>query len=160
LKCDMRMLVVAGLAVWALVLGSAAEAAPRWTPPLERSCMHAMTTDELGKCIKQYAPTAKTKDMSPDLKVINDPHSGTYLFVRVADKWRRASQMDDQNYELLSSTKLKYHGEQGRRVELGHVIEMPHIRGWMRERIMFVCSATGQCERYLTACTVMSEGRA
>jgi hypothetical protein len=119
-----------------------------------------MTTSELDKCVGQHTPGATTTELAKDLRVITTQRDGIYLFARIADRWRNVTRLDDANYELVAAKPQKVTGQPGVRIELGHFIEMRHVRGWLRERILFVCSDKAGCQRHTTACTVMQDGKA
>src|SRR5207247_10282082 len=122
------------LVAGAVALAAAPEvvAKPRWVPPIERNCAQPMTWNALTACMKRSdAARATIVSWSQDLRVVESPSSGVYLYLRNGEQWRMIATLGDANYELLAMAPITLGREAGTRVEMGHVVDMTPD-GWFR----------------------------
>jgi hypothetical protein len=146
---------------WILVaLVGVASASPRPPePPFERECVGPMSWDKVQKCIDRWEKGAKIRELSPDVKTVTQDYR-QYLFARLGDRWRLAYQLGDENYEVVQRSSLTVHDSPSVRIDLSHHVEIGHD-GVFFERVTLVCSeAPGGCQAMVTACTVITRGRA
>ena len=146
---------------WILValVGVASASPPPPEPPFERECVGPMSWDKVQKCIARWEPGAKVRELSPDVKTVAQDYR-EYLFARVGEGWRLAYQMSDANYEVVQRSALTVHQRPSVRIDLSHHVAVGRD-GVFIERVTLVCSeAPGSCQAMVTACTVITRGRA
>ena len=146
-----------------LVAVSAASAAPRRVtppPPFDRNCLEATSWERVQTCIDTYEKGARVSELSPVVKGVSMADARQYLFVRFGERWRMVYRPGDANYELAQTGSMKLHEQAALRIDLSHHVQLGND-GVFIERVTLVCrDATSGCQAVVTACTVITRGRA
>jgi hypothetical protein len=153
---------VRALCILIIVAATASEAkpAPRWIPPLERSCREDPSWDKLKTCIDRHEPGNKITVHSGEIRQVQTTSQQQYLFVRLGEMWRMVYMPGDANYELVGDASFQLGNKPARRIDLSHHIPMGNT-GTFVERVSLICSASqAGCSAFVTACTVTDRGRA
>jgi hypothetical protein len=94
------------------------------------------------------------------VKIVATADRRQYLFAQVGDRWRLASQLGDENYELVQRFPLMLGKLPAVRIDLSHHVPLGND-GVFLERVTHVCSdGPFGCQMMVTACTVIQHGRA
>lgn len=142
------------------VLAGLASASPRPPPPeIERNCFGPLPWDKMQACIARFEKGTTTKTLAPEVKIVATSDARQYLFAQVGEAWRLASQLGDENYELVQRSTLTLGKQAAVRIDLSHHVPLGN-NGVFLERVTHVCSEPSGCRAMVTACTVIHHGRA
>ena len=147
-----------------LVAVSEAKPAPRRRPPppppFDLNCLDAPSWEREQACIDNFEKGARVTVMSPIVKGVSMPDARQYLFVRFGERWRMIYRPGDGNYELAETGTLALRKQAALRIDLSHHVPLGND-GVFIERVTLVCpDAASVCQALVTACTVITRGRA
>ena len=149
-------------ATWLLVtLVGVASASPLPpVPEIESNCTGPLPWDKMQACIERFDKGSTIRKLSPEVKIIATRDSRQYLFAQVGEGWRLASQLGDENYELVQRSPLMLGKQPAVRIDLSHHVPLGND-GVFLERVTHVCGdGPFRCQAMVTACTVIQHGRA
>jgi len=119
-----------------------------------------MSWGKLQTCIDTWEKGATVTELAPDVRTVNLPSQAHYLYARIGEQWRMAFELGDGNYELVQRGTLTVGKQAAVRIDLSHHVALGNT-GVFLERVALVCGdATVGCQSVVTACTVISRGRA
>ncbi len=142
------------------MVGAASASPPPPRPPIERNCNGPLAWDKMQACIERFEKGATVRKLSPEVRIVVVRDSRQYLLAHVAAGWQLASQLDDENYELVQRSAVMLGTQPAVRIDLSHHVPIDNDRVF-RERVTHICVAGEiRCLRMVTACTVIKHGRA
>lgn len=149
-------------ASWLLLalVGVAAASPPPPMPEIERNCGGPLPWDKMAACIDRFDKGSTITKLSPEVKIVGAKDSRQYLFAQIGDGWLLASQLGDENYELVQRAAVMLGKQPAVRIDLSHHVPLGND-GVFLERVAHICRVgMGGCQTMVTACTVIHHGRA